>query len=1133
MSKDQYTIQEITIERSKGFTAGAFPHIKEFSPSLNVIWGPNGIGKTTLARALRSLVWDQQRFKSIRATGLIEHDNTLYRAKRDSSSLQQIRLQDNASLSLKGRSDELSSMYWFSLRDLLQATEQGEQFYSEIYKEMRGGIDIDKAKKDSNAISSFSQRGVQQYRIASQAKKDLENLLKKQQEVLSLSSTIEKLKQRVSDLPHLQEQQLNIRQAISLRKGLANIEEYDKLLKAFDPRMEKIFPHSAEHGKNLLETRDTHKRQFEKLQGDITTFQKRQKDLQLDPQRDLIDQQVELETLLQSIEEHTRRLEQVESELSGSLSALTKWEEEHSWLVSELPQKHQLQAALAKLRRMALQSEPLRLKLHLHELLVRELGEKQKLTHNQEDLQEIKTRIIDVLQVLIHKQESTSVVGPTLISIITTLGMSILSIVVHPAFSIVSIGPIIYLLILLTKARKGKTTASTRTVEEEIKRLQKSLTSLTHSEDQDITVESLAKILSTVERDLQANDLLIKRNSDIDDAQSDLLRSKEEYQRWYDQYKEALEDLNMTFTDTSLDSSSFFHFTPHLLTWLDLKVAVTTNQAKQKSIVDSLEQLYTQLSSLIGDTYDNPKVLVLAAKTVIEKIHNWGVLQQQIYDLEEELERERGWCESSEQKFSEYMSGFNLTEKDLDTLVNLGTYHTQWSEYTQIRSTYQQEYNVLADEYPASLALSKKHTADELEFMAQEIRTELESMQEIQNELNDHQVRYGQYISGSALAQAEKAYRTALQELEAFREEQVVSRIVDYLGTYIHQKSDAAFTPRVLESSSRWFERITKNLYTLKVDQDGFYAFDNTKKENIKLDHLSDGTRVQLLFAVRMGFIAIQEESSGVRFPLFMDELLANSDDVRALEIINVMHEIAQTRQVFYFTAQADEVEKIKMYGNNVKEISLEQLFTQQKTLITPLVMPTPIHQQDMVYDENYETYGQALKVHKAELFEQIEQLHSWYLFEKSSELSAHLKQGHTQLGQLDRNDEHIHSLITLLTTAQHQAQVGRVKSLYMSDIEDSELELNTKAKYWTQIQEVVESTHSGSSLVSALKDGKVKNLSEIQRETMIDFLIENQFYTESEPLSVDQILSTIKDVSKESQEYRIAQRYLHHVCNS
>ena len=116
----------------------------------------------------------------------------------------------------------------------------------------------------------------------------------------------------------------------------------------------------------------------------------------------------------------------------------------------------------------------------------------------------------------------------------------------------------------------------------------------------------------------------------------------------------------------------------------------------------------------------------------------------------------------------------------------------------------------------------------------------------------------------------------------------------------------------VLRRAQDLFAQITRGRYRLLADESdagAFFQARDTETDRLHdLATLSSGTRVQLLLAARLAFIA-EKEGEGPLLPLVLDEVLGNSDEVRAGTIIDVVIEAARAgRQVFCFTAQQDEV---------------------------------------------------------------------------------------------------------------------------------------------------------------------------------------------------------------------------------
>ncbi len=171
------------------------------------------------------------------------------------------------------------------------------------------------------------------------------------------------------------------------------------------------------------------------------------------------------------------------------------------------------------------------------------------------------------------------------------------------------------------------------------------------------------------------------------------------------------------------------------------------------------------------------------------------------------------------------------------------------------------------------------------------------------------------------VATQSRAVQEALATRASFRDavveewmNTVAAMFTHALVTHVQQQTRDVQRPAVFHRARALFGRITRGRWRLHVDElDGlaqFRAEDTTTGVHHALDTLSAGTRVQLLVAVRVAFVE-SEETDGVQLPLFFDETLGTSDDDRADALIDaVLTLAAEGRQLFYVTAQRDEVQK-------------------------------------------------------------------------------------------------------------------------------------------------------------------------------------------------------------------------------
>ncbi len=149
----------------------------------------------------------------------------------------------------------------------------------------------------------------------------------------------------------------------------------------------------------------------------------------------------------------------------------------------------------------------------------------------------------------------------------------------------------------------------------------------------------------------------------------------------------------------------------------------------------------------------------------------------------------------------------------------------------------------------------------------------------------------------------------AADRLSRRRARNLQSIISSLLITRLQRRAAGHDRPEVFHAADALFTRLTLGRFSLELagkDEPAFRARDTKSGRSLSLDELSSATRVQLLLAVRIAFVSVSEQE--LRLPLFVDEALANSDDIRSREVIEALIRISEEgRQVFYFTAQSDE----------------------------------------------------------------------------------------------------------------------------------------------------------------------------------------------------------------------------------
>ena len=168
----------------------------------------------------------------------------------------------------------------------------------------------------------------------------------------------------------------------------------------------------------------------------------------------------------------------------------------------------------------------------------------------------------------------------------------------------------------------------------------------------------------------------------------------------------------------------------------------------------------------------------------------------------------------------------------------------------------------------------------------------------------------------------------ARSDLGDLRDRTLFADAGDFLVSEIEQEYEQNRMPRVFERAREHFAAFTFHNYELHVAKGGFapagrkagkvalgsrlFAEDLRLRQRRELDELSDGTRAQLLLAARIAFA--EEAEQGRVLPLFLDEALDQSDPQRFEAIARSLGRIAheQGRQIFYLTSDPLDVDRIR-----------------------------------------------------------------------------------------------------------------------------------------------------------------------------------------------------------------------------
>ncbi len=120
------------------------------------------------------------------------------------------------------------------------------------------------------------------------------------------------------------------------------------------------------------------------------------------------------------------------------------------------------------------------------------------------------------------------------------------------------------------------------------------------------------------------------------------------------------------------------------------------------------------------------------------------------------------------------------------------------------------------------------------------------------------------------------------------------------------------FTPRLNREMSRILTQLTNGRYTDIRSDDQFQLLVSAPEtgELVSVQRLSGGALDQVYLSMRLAAVSLVEKSNEA-LPLFMDDPFLQYDALRMEKAVILLKELAQTRQIFFFTCRESEREKL------------------------------------------------------------------------------------------------------------------------------------------------------------------------------------------------------------------------------
>ena len=1137
MKSPSLSFTGITIREMPGFETGGFP-IENLAAGVNIIYGPNASGKSSLSRAMGVLLRAAEEHGedcSLVGKLMVDEESVLidYRPGKVATQREGMEVQTQ-NLAPEAMEDR----YILALADLLGDKDEADELTSKILREASGGYDIGEASKDAGFRSLASRSGVPQrdYREAAE-------------ELRSSHLEAGQLAEEEEELPDMERK---LEQAEDADRSLQLITKAEKHLelstaetaageaiRQFPAGMDKLQTDAPERLAGIAE--EIENREADRTAA-TTALRQAQKDLEQSPLLASEGIKPEIVTALRkeitNLEEFERKkndastgVETADAATQNALVSLGGGDADTTKIESLDLEKAN------KLLDFARRAEVFQLDLAAFKKVKdwlqpgAEKGDVNSLRDGRRALNTWLVRI-DLPGPALEAEQTRSTPLksiPFLLSIVISLvflAAAFISDVEWLLALALTVALGLALAGWLLRGARPKPVKTDNQHDPEHSKADYRKTGLESPTDwTPKAVEALLQKLDTQYDQARLEEERLQRWSDEKNRGVELKKKKEELELERARWREELG------LDWDHDDLNTYLRAGQLRALYEARQALVSAKAAEKKAANNFDGLLEEIAETI-ERYGLPAPAdcAMAHSTALE-LENFRTDYNQ---AQADLVSAQGNIKTADEQIK-------LREADrLQLLEAAGLTTGQEAELTA-RLEKLDDYQVMKTAHEAALTLlgsaqgALSDHPELLELTAEELahrRNELELAAAKKSDLTEERIRLLERIE-QAEARTDIAEKLAVREraadvLRGRREEDQAAVTGDALATFVRQRYHEVDQTGIFSRARTLFTKFTRGYFKLEIDDDienpGFRCIDTATGRGRSIEELSSNTRIQLLLSVRIAFVENQEQGDR-KMPFILDEALAISDEQWAEEIIKAGIDICSDgRQFFYLTAQHDEVGKWRRLLDDtdletrVIDLAEVRKFSQKERVPPQVFEPPPAVEVPSPAGMNHEAYGRTLEVPSIDQEAAVGGVHLWYLVEEPERLYELINNGINLWGQLENlvdsnNSENLTADSTIYKNAAASARVlesalryrlvGRGRPVNRRVLKDSDC-------CGTHFEAVVEKTEEldgdGKRLVEALSDGEVKRFRKQKIAALEQYLEEHGFIPVEEELSPTEI---------------------------
>ncbi len=1148
MAERNLHFEELSVHQALGIRHGDGFKIEDLSDCINIIHGRNGSGKSTTARVIHELLWPgKTELERPSVSGLIREDDRLWEILVEPGH-REWRLNGTVESSPEVGPPEIRHRYRLALEELVGGEDQ--QFAKEIADASLGGFDLEAAVKSASFTKAPTAKNIAA--AAKEADSKWRAATDKHRAIQTDEGKSADLKRKAEAAKAAHDRLPQLERVRDFRDSQRELEGAKARLDGFPAEIGQLLGNEREELDRLHKLQDQASEASRAAERNIEEARNRQAKAGVedgDAAKEICDQ---LKSQLPKLQRLENAIEQERREASQARGEATSLRQRLGGDLNEDQIGRLSSAQFPEVSDFARQVIDFMAARRMHAERIAALKKPAGETTPAQSYEKLHEGIRSLREWLACPEDqdadSTSRLLPLILSLATMALLSIyLGVANHPVWFVGALAAagLAYWDHRQRQPTDGRPPAGARAVHE---------ADYNRSGLGEIS-EWSASVVGDRLRELA--DLALKRK-----AEDERLRHLAQLEAQSEQLKkdgETLENRRRELTrqlgpEIEMSDDWLPRFIENLTQWQQKSTAVAGHEQSMADLQEQrtghLAEMNKLLSGLGLQSIDSHESAGRSINELDAALNRRREAVRDEAEARRELQRAKEQSADASEGLAKIHARFGLEpekESHIDTwLAQRTNYQNATAAVQKAEAVLQQRQRDIAD-FPDPEGV-------DVDAEIEESRALADTWETLRDEITSIQLRVENAKAGHELTDALDNRERRLQELQEIQGSHFERAAGKCLAEWVRVQSTQGTRPAVFNRARELFRKFTNNRLQLDMDDRSNppkFIARRSETSADPVENLSVGERMQLLIAVRLAFIELNET---IKLPLLLDEVLGTSDDERAAAIIDTVISIAcEGRQVFYFTAQLDEVGKwvtrLNETSTQHRIVDLDHVRDTTSTPARPIpASPVQFMPPPRPSGDTHAEYGRKLRITLFDPWDETSVgLHLWHVVDDVPLLYKLLRKQVTSWWQLQQMPEEDREKLfpgcadsftrakaaaKAIETACRTWRIGRGRRVTRQVLYDSKVITD---HFMNDVVKLAESVDGrAEDIIAGLKNRLVRGWHKNKTHELNSYFHAHSFLVESQPQKRTDILRRVfAALSDELDKKLLADEKLHLIVNS